>query len=303
MSSTKGNIFFLLSMLYITFILTPLIIILEIFFPWFSNDYIAIYYILTSILMLVFPMIIYFAISGNPINEVLSIKGISIKNIFLIIIFSITIQPFTALISYLSTFFYDNVAEQTISSLMDTNFFVGIIAIALAPAIIEEFFMRGVFQWNYRKVKPKYVFLINGLMFGILHQNLQQFFYAFLIGVFFSIFVYYTGSILAGIIGHFTINGSQFALGYFMSKSDYNELENTPFSAIEIISTATLIIFSLIICAGAFYIFYKNNIKNKKDPYMEYDSPFDSSFFITFGTTFGILVFQAVLIGLMAFFQ
>jgi len=54
---------------------------------------------------------------------------------------------------------------------------------------------------------------MNGLFFGIIHLNPQQFSYAFVLGVIFAYMVYYTRSIWAGILPHFIFNASQGLLG------------------------------------------------------------------------------------------
>lgn len=290
-SSNKGNIFFLVANIYIIFILIPLVSVVSSFIPNVQNMNMATIYIITSLAMLLVPITVYFIVTRDSIKEVLSINKISIINVILICSFCIFIQPFLGIVSYISTFFYDNVnvATETIESLIGTNFILGFISIAVVPAIFEELFMRGIIQWNYKKVKPVYIFILNGLMFGILHQNLQQFFYAFFIGCFLSIFVYYTKSIFASMIGHFTINGSQFVLGFASIKAGV-ETENIPMGTEEYIGMAIWVILTLAVSLSIFYIFYLKNIKGKHNPYMEHDSPFNVILYITIGVT-GMFLF------------
>lgn len=290
MKSNKGNIFFLISIIYILLVLSPLVLVLSGTIPEIT-EHMGIYYIVTSALMLLIPIGIYFFITREPIKVVLSIKKISMKNVIIIVGFSIFIQPILGVISYLSTYFSDNVAEETIGSLLDTNFFVGFIAIALIPALLEELFMRGIIQWNYGRVGPRYIFLINGLLFGILHQNFQQFFYAFFIGFFLSLFVYYTGSIFASIIGHFVINGSQFVLGYLSVKSGAYEIGATQEMTLsDNISFAIMVLIAGCICMMIFKAFYRENIENKVDNDREYENPFNITLLITLVVGFGFLL-------------
>jgi hypothetical protein len=67
--------------------------------------------------------------------------------------------------------------------------------------------MRGVILGNYKHVSIKKAALMNGLMFGILHLNINQFVYAFVLGVVMAYIVYYTGSIFPSMLLHFCING------------------------------------------------------------------------------------------------
>jgi hypothetical protein len=46
----------------------------------------------------------------------------------------------------------------------------------------------------------------------MIHLNIQQFFYAFIMGVIFSLFVYYSRSLYAGVLAHFCVNAFQLIL-------------------------------------------------------------------------------------------
>ena len=62
---------------------------------------------------------------------------------------------------------------------------------------------------GYKKVSPFVAIMVSSLFFGFMHQNLYQFSYAALTGVFLGFLVYFTNSIYASILAHFIINGSQ----------------------------------------------------------------------------------------------
>ena len=53
-------------------------------------------------------------------------------------------------------------------------------------------------------------------MFGLMHMNLNQFVYAFVIGIAFGVLCEVTGSILPGFFAHLLINGSSTVSMYFL---------------------------------------------------------------------------------------
>ena len=94
--------------------------------------------------------------------------------------------------------------------LQNNNFFLCFFMIALVPCILEETVYRGVFYNEYSKVSPWKGILLSGFLFGIIHGNLNQFSYAFAMGVIFALLIEATNSILASMIVHFFINATSF---------------------------------------------------------------------------------------------
>lgn len=84
--------------------------------------------------------------------------------------------------------------------------------LALSPAIVEEISMRGIILSNYRSKPVLTTCLINGLFFGLFHMNINQFIYAFAMGVVLCFVVHVTGSIVSAMVIHFTINASSLIL-------------------------------------------------------------------------------------------
>lgn len=74
--------------------------------------------------------------------------------------------------------------------------------------------MRGVVFSNYRGVDIRIAAVVNGLFFGLFHLNFQQASYAFALGIVLTFIVYYTDSLPAAMLAHFTINLFSVALSY-----------------------------------------------------------------------------------------
>jgi hypothetical protein len=77
---------------------------------------------------------------------------------------------------------------------------------AVIPACIEEFVFRGIFYHSYRKSGILGAALLSGVLFGMLHLNINQFIYAFFIGIIFALLVEATGSMFSSMLAHFAIN-------------------------------------------------------------------------------------------------
>ena len=91
---------------------------------------------------------------------------------------------------------------------------LGLIFTAILPAICEENLHRGMLLSNTSGLGMKNSILLTGLMFGLLHLNIEQFFYATLIGFFLGFVCYVSGSIYPCMIIHFMNNGISVLLSY-----------------------------------------------------------------------------------------
>ena len=82
-----------------------------------------------------------------------------------------------------------------------------LIGSAILSPIMEELVFRGIVFGNLRKLTGlwKSVFL-SALLFGLIHFNIVQFVYAFLLGIVLALFMYKSGHMYAAMIGHITAN-------------------------------------------------------------------------------------------------
>ena len=91
---------------------------------------------------------------------------------------------------------------------------LGLIFTAILPAVCEENLHRGMLIFGNRGIGMKNNILLTGLMFGLLHLNIEQFFYATLIGIFLGFVAYVSESIYPCMIIHFMNNGISVLLSY-----------------------------------------------------------------------------------------
>lgn len=92
---------------------------------------------------------------------------------------------------------------------------IQILIFALIPAVCEELFFRGAVQKFFSsRFGPHAGIWMTGLLFSLIHFQVYGFIPRFLLGVLFGYLVYWTGSLLPAVWGHFVFNTSSLFLSY-----------------------------------------------------------------------------------------
>ena len=173
----------------------------------YTNEYFVL--ILVSQLLLVIPSIAYLTINRLNVVKVIRFNKIKMSNVILIIVFSYLITPLMNFINAISMMFVQNDTTDVMKNIIDNNgLWLSLFLVAFIPCVLEETVYRGIFYNEYSKVSPLKGILLSGFLFGIIHGNLNQFSYAFAMGIVFALLIEATNSILATMIVHFFINGS-----------------------------------------------------------------------------------------------
>ena len=205
----RGNIYILCILLNQLLVMS----VIMVFRPQISDSpySMAGFMIITQLFCFVPPLLIY-GIAVKP-KSLLSFKPIGIMNTVFVFFMCLAIQPVMLVLSALSMIFFENPVGDMLSSLSQVPLPVTLFVMAVMPAVLEEITMRGVVLKNYEGLPIKKAAIINGVLFGILHLNPQQFLYAMLLGIVFAYYAYYTESLWAPILGHFIINATQIIIG------------------------------------------------------------------------------------------
>lgn len=89
-----------------------------------------------------------------------------------------------------------------------SSFAMELFGSALVTPILEELLHRGVVFGRLRRRMGMWsAVILSALVFAILHFNIVQFVYAFLLGIVFALFVEKTGQLYPAIIAHIVANG------------------------------------------------------------------------------------------------
>ena len=86
------------------------------------------------------------------------------------------------------------------------DFFKDVILVAVFPAFCEEFLHRGIVLQGTKHMGFKKAIVISSLLFALLHLNIQQVSYAFVVGLILGFVAVITKNIFPAIIIHFTNN-------------------------------------------------------------------------------------------------
>ena len=155
------------------------------------------------------------------------------------------ISPFINMVDTLFAYFGyspDPNPIYTIDSL--GRLFVGILIMAVLPAITEELLFRGIIlKGLLNKFKPWVAILISAFLFMLMHGSLQQTVYQFILGLIFGAIAYYSGSIIYAIITHFLNNALVLIVSYFAPSLISWNIE---YSALWIIYIIVLAVFALV---------------------------------------------------------
>lgn len=173
--------------------------------------------LLFSELLLAAPGAIWIFVGKRNYARTVRLHKIHGSTVLLLFLFYIAVMPLMSMINAVSMLFVENTTTGTMQQVVTGHsFLVSLVLIALLPCVFEESVYRGLFYNEYRKVAPVGGILLSAFLFGIMHANWNQFSYAFVMGIIFSLVIEATDSILSSMLLHFFINASSVVLLYLM---------------------------------------------------------------------------------------
>lgn len=171
-----------------------------------------------SQLILAIPTMGYLCLNGTSIRESIRLKKLKVTRILLLILLAELLLPLVVFVNSLSLLFTTDAATAGMQELREVPFFAGLLMSAVLPAVLEEAIYRGVFYHEYRQVSLWRGILLSSLLFALMHLNLNQFCYAFVMALIFAVVIEVTDSILSAMILHFWINASS-ALSIYLQQA------------------------------------------------------------------------------------
>jgi len=161
-------------------------------------------------------------------------------------------------ITRLAEIFTDH--DELMELAMGNNIIIEILAIGLLGPFLEEIIFRGIILRRFLKTNMKVLLAIflQALLFGIIHLNILQGLYAFMIGIIFGLIYYWCRSIWLPVIMHALFNSISVILSNLSPESVLMEaLNNLSYGAFVIITVV-----SAIVLTGLIYFIY-NQEKSK----------------------------------------
>jgi membrane protease YdiL (CAAX protease family) len=104
------------------------------------------------------------------------------------------------------------------------KFLQALLLVAVLPAVFEEIMHRGVLLKGYQKeIGVKRALIYSSLLFGLMHLNVGQVFYATIMGALIGVTVIVSGSIFPAMIVHFINNAINIYLVYAAQNSLFGQ--------------------------------------------------------------------------------
>lgn len=243
---------FIINLIYYLCMLSVAVIFVLGYFDIISNSYLSTF-LIQGIVMFAIPVMLYSLFISKSLKQTFGDFGFK-KITAKVLIYSIClgvvlffVNNYVADIFYaiLSILGYDNSVNVALNvNGIGTEFLLT----AIAPGICEEVLHRGmVMRGSQKQNYTRYGLLVSSILFGLMHLNIQQFFYAMILGFLMGIVVIVADSIYPAMIIHFMNNGLSI---YFSYGDDLNwplaDLKKT----IESIIFSSNFILSILLLSG-----------------------------------------------------
>ena len=170
------------------------------------------------------PSLVFVVIECIELKEWVPFKRIKWSTFWLTILFTMCLSPFISFINVLSQLFTTNIVAELSGEFLSVSPLVLMFVIGFFGPFCEEFTFRGIIYHGLSKSgRTLAAILVSALFFGLMHMNLNQFSYAFILGLAFGLINEATGSIFPSLIMHILINsvnvGMQYIADYGMTLS------------------------------------------------------------------------------------
>lgn len=129
------------------------------------------------------------------------------------------------------------------------------VSIAVLPALVEEFAIRGVIMQPLRRYGDKFAILASAIFFAVLHGNLIQAPFALIAGIGIGYAVCITNSVWTGVLIHFCNNLYSVAMEFMIADIQNEDILNVVYTV------STVILYALSILGSVIFIFIKNKRK------------------------------------------
>lgn len=174
--------------------------------------------LLLSQALVLLPSLIYCGIRRIPLGEVAPFRKMKFSVWVLVVVCTYLMYPLLIVLNALTLFFVESGTADLMGIATQNHFLVATVLMAGVPAFVEEFVFRGMLFSTYKKSKMLPAIFLSAFLFGCMHLNLNQFLYAFALGIYLAFLVEATGSILSSMLAHFTINFTSVVMTYALPR-------------------------------------------------------------------------------------
>ena len=191
--------------------------------------------IIASVCNYILPLPIFLYLMNKLEKQEIHSNKLTIKKFIVYIAISLTLMWVGNLIGLTITEILGNliqseIANPIVETIDSSSVYTNLLLMVIMAPIFEEIIFRKLLIDRTIKYGKGVSILLSALIFGLFHGNLNQFFYAFLIGGFFAYVYIKTGKIIYTILLHLTVNffGSIISVIVGNSLNNMNTMANLP---------------------------------------------------------------------------
>ena len=257
----KNKNYFKINLIYFTAILSIAVLFVLSYFGVVVNEWLS-SFLIQIVVMAAIPMLMYSLLISKSFKGTLKNLGfnkIGKKTLLIVILLGFILY---FLNSYIATFFssiltmfgYEKLPIQstTTDTINTATILKEFLLTAILPGICEEILHRGVILNGAKKVyNTRYCLIISSILFGLAHLNINQFFYAAILGYFMGYINLITDRIYPSMIIHFMNNFLSVYFSYGLALDlPFTKLVNT----IETFFASNIILFIMATTVGIMLI-------------------------------------------------
>ncbi len=210
-----GSVFLLAVLLHMVMVL--ILAVWGMFFP-------AVYDLWPSTLIsegvFLWPMLIFALCTPAAFSEMFPFKRVKVRTIFLSLLILVLIYPLITLVNSISLLFTESATQVLVTEATVTPMWQMLLLLGVVVPLIEECTFRGYIYGCLRSSgKTGSAVVLSALLFGLMHLNLNQASYTFLLGLFLAMMTELTGSLWPAVLMHGCFNGWEVIMMYTASDS------------------------------------------------------------------------------------
>lgn len=189
--------------------------------------------VLASIVGLFIVGLFYCWFSKTSLGDIIKIKWVNLSLAVPLVLMALTVS-FTAdyltdlLQNSFAVFGVENNVNLSVESHTLIENIVNIVAVSVIPPLVEEFLFRGVVLGKLRFFGDAFALFLSSALFAIMHGNIIQIPFAFIVGLVLAFLTIKTNSLLPAMVVHFIVNFRSVMISILLDNKaiDENVLNN-----------------------------------------------------------------------------
>ena len=172
------------------------------------------------------PALIYFIVTKTNPVEICRFRKIRPATVVMTVLFTMLCGPLTTVANAVSMLFVENTVVAMSGSVLEMPFVVMFLLMAMYGPFVEEVGFRGIIHQGFRSRGNVWrAILLSSFLFAIMHMNVNQAAYAFVLGIMMALLMEATDSIWPSFIMHMCINGFSVVVMFLMNTLPQGTME------------------------------------------------------------------------------